>query len=89
MESFERAFELAEAHSMATSSYDAEADMGSSLPSPAIPGDNGYDLPPPGEQRTHILRTTLRKPEGDVDSLKSRKHRFSKRHSKGGLAAVF
>lgn len=40
-------------------------------------------------QRPEVLRKTLRKePTQDDDSLKSRK-RFSKRHSKNGLAAVF
>lgn len=34
-------------------------------------------------------RNTLRKEQGDTESLKGRKPRFSKRHSKSGLAAVF
>lgn len=40
-------------------------------------------------QRPEVVRKTLRKePTQDDDSLKGRK-RFSKRHSKNGLAAVF
>jgi 3-phosphoinositide dependent protein kinase-1 len=35
-------------------------------------------------------RTTLHKnPANDSDSMKGKKNRFSKRHSKNGLAAVF
>lgn len=33
-------------------------------------------------------RTTLHKPQGDNDSVKAKK-RFSRRHSKNGLSAVF
>lgn len=90
MENIERAFELAKIHNLAASYDPDDNDLGSSLASPVAPYAEGmHEYSQPGEQRQHHLRTTLRKPEGDNDSLKSRKHRFSKRHSKSGLAAVF
>lgn len=50
------------------------------------------DSPPPGENTSSPSgRHTLQKnpSNNDVDSLKGRSKRFSKRQSKNGLAAVF
>lgn len=50
------------------------------------------DSPPPGENTSSSSgRHTLQKnpSTNDVDSLKGRNKRFSKRQSKNGLAAVF
>lgn len=44
-------------------------------------------MPGPNIER-HAMRQTLRKNPDDSDAFKGRK-RFSKRHSKSGLAAVF
>ncbi|KAF7846552.1 hypothetical protein BT93_L4168 [Corymbia citriodora subsp. variegata] len=87
MECIERAKELAISQSLANS-YSADStygDLASSLSSPASASGDGGE---PGI-REHTGRNTLRKEQGDSDSLKGRKPRFSKRHSKNGLAAVF
>jgi 3-phosphoinositide dependent protein kinase-1 len=88
MDAIEKAKEFAISQSMANS-YSGDSafnDLGSQLSSPAstLGGDNtldGVNIPTAGGR--------LRKGEiGDQESLKGRK-RFSKRHSKNGLAAVF
>ncbi|KAH9825704.1 Serine/threonine-protein kinase PKH1 [Teratosphaeria destructans] len=94
LESLEQAREFAIAQSM-TSSYSGQSvldNLESSVSSPAdsIGGDAATPLP--GDR--HTLRQTLRKTTDGDDmgssggAFKGRK-RFSKRHSKSGLAAVF
>jgi 3-phosphoinositide dependent protein kinase-1 len=85
MDTIERAKELAISQSM-TNSYagdSAFSDLNSSITSPAatLGGDalDGVNIP---------TARHLRKNQDDTDSIKGRK-RFSKRHSKNGLAAVF
>ena len=86
MDAIERAREFAISQSMANS-YSGDSafnDLGSTLSSPTstLGGDNTLD-------GVNIPTARLRKGEmGDQESLKGRK-RFSKRHSKNGLAAVF
>ncbi|KAI5271341.1 Pkinase-domain-containing protein [Aureobasidium subglaciale] len=88
MDAIDRARDVALSQSMADS-YSGESqygDLASTMSSPtsASGGDGG------GEQQSlHSVRNTLRKDPGDNESVKSRKPRFSKRHSKSGLAAVF
>ncbi|KAI4729438.1 Pkinase-domain-containing protein [Aureobasidium sp. EXF-10728] len=88
MEAIDRAKDVALSQSIANS-YSGESqygDLASTMSSPtsASGGDGG------GEQQSiHSTRNTLRKEPGDNESVKSRKPRFSKRHSKSGLAAVF
>ncbi|KAI5209971.1 Pkinase-domain-containing protein [Aureobasidium subglaciale] len=88
MDAIDRAKDVALSQSMADS-YSGESqygDLASTMSSPtsASGGDGG------GEQQSiHSVRNTLRKDPGDNESVKSRKPRFSKRHSKSGLAAVF
>ncbi|KAH0122171.1 Pkinase-domain-containing protein, partial [Aureobasidium melanogenum] len=88
MEAISRAKDVALSQSIANS-YSGESqygDLASTMSSPtsASGGDGG------GEQQSiHSVRNTLRKEPGDNESVKSRKPRFSKRHSKSGLAAVF
>jgi 3-phosphoinositide dependent protein kinase-1 len=64
----------------------------SALNSPADSGggDAAMPLSGPSASERHAMRHTLRRntDDGDEKSLKGRK-RFSKRHSKSGLAAVF
>lgn len=62
----------------------------SSLSSPAdsLGGDAAMPMAGPSVGDRHHLRHTLRRNTDDGDSTKGRK-RFSKRHSKSGLAAVF
>lgn len=86
LDNIERAREIAISQSM-TNSYSGDSafnDLNSTLPSPAstLGGESAFDgvnIP---------TARHLRKEHGDSDSLKGRK-RFSKRHSKNGLAAVF
>ncbi|KEQ71697.1 Pkinase-domain-containing protein [Aureobasidium namibiae CBS 147.97] len=88
LEAIDRAKDVAQSQAMANS-YSGESqygDLASTMSSPtsASGGDGG------GEQQSiHSVRNTLRKDPGDNESVKSRKPRFSKRHSKSGLAAVF
>lgn len=49
------------------------------------PDSSTLDMDP---QPRREMRHTLRKDQ-DGESIKGRKNRFSKRHSKSGLAAVF
>lgn len=91
MESLERAKDIAISHSM-VNSYSGDSqynDLNSSMSSPASAsgGDGTSDLPI--GHTSHTGRNTLRKEQGDNESMNSRKPRFSKRHSKNGLAAVF
>ncbi|CAK1357191.1 unnamed protein product [Cercospora beticola] len=93
----EQAREVAIATSM-TNSYsgdsilnDLNATSAMSSPADSVGDDAVMPLggPSAGERHGHALRHTLRKNTDDDDrSLKGRK-RFSKRHSKSGLAAVF
>ncbi|KAF2840184.1 kinase-like protein [Patellaria atrata CBS 101060] len=86
LDSIERAKELAISQSM-TNSYSGDTnfnDLSSTLSSPAstLGGDAALDA-------VNIPTTRhLRKEQGDNESIKGRK-RFSKRHSKNGLSAVF
>lgn len=85
LDSIENAREYALSQSM-NSSYSADAalnDLGSSLSSPSstLGGDSALD----GVNIPTARHGHLRKDHGDSESLKGRK-RFSKRHSKNGLA---
>lgn len=86
IEKIEWAKELAISQSVATSfSADSQyTDMASAIPSPASTAGSeaNVDNMPPSHTRNVLRR------EGDTESLK-KKHRFSKRQSKSGLAAVF
>lgn len=88
MDCIERAKDVAMSQSIANSySGDPQyGDLASAISSPASAsgGDGGGE-----QQSVHSSRNTLRKEPGDNESVKSRKPRFSKRHSKSGLAAVF
>ncbi|EME82785.1 uncharacterized protein MYCFIDRAFT_164120 [Pseudocercospora fijiensis CIRAD86] len=92
MDAVEQAREVAIATSM-TNSYSGESMLNdfnaSTLSSPAdsLGGDAAMPLSGPSVNERYALRHTLRK-NTDEESLKGRK-RFSKRHSKSGLAAVF
>jgi 3-phosphoinositide dependent protein kinase-1 len=88
LEAIDRAKEVAQSQAIANS-YSGESqygDLASTMSSPtsASGGDGGGE-----PQSLHSGRNTLRKEQGDNESVKSRKPRFSKRHSKSGLAAVF
>lgn len=77
--------ELAVSHNIQTS-YSGDSvfnELGSSASSPV--STSATDA----TERPVHHRQTLKKEQGDGDSLKGRKHRFSKRQSKSGLAAVF
>lgn len=68
---------------------DAFRDLSSGFPSPANTLDHSSDMQsddrgPPSSSRNHLVKQQT----GDTESTKGRK-RFSKRHSKNGLAAVF
>lgn len=86
LDSIERAKEIAISQSM-TNSYSGDStfnDLSSTLSSPTstLGGDAAFD-------GVNIPTSRhLRKEHGDNESIKGRK-RFSKRHSKNGLAAVF
>lgn len=91
----EQAREVAIATSM-TDSYSGEnmlndlnetAGTAMNSPSDSVGGDAAMPLSGPSAGERHALRHTLRK-NTDDESLKGRR-RFSKRHSKSGLAAVF
>lgn len=75
-------------HSVANS-YSGDSqynDLGSSVSSPSSTvgaAEASVDRPASSHQGR------LRKEQGDSESVKGRKPRFSKRHSKSGLAAVF
>ncbi|KAJ9620225.1 serine/threonine protein kinase [Taxawa tesnikishii (nom. ined.)] len=88
MESINQAREIAMSLSVQNSySGDSQyADLGSGLSSPAstVGPDGGQE-----QAITHSGRHTLRKDPGDSESIRTKRSRFSKRHSKSGLAAVF
>lgn len=96
LEMIDRAKEVAISQSLANS-YSGESvynDLASGVSSPA--SASGADGGVEGMQGMQQLsessgRNTLRKEQqaGDAESLGARKPRFSKRHSKNGLAAVF
>jgi len=65
------------------------SESGYTEPTSSISSPTGTVLTDSTEVSSHHGRQTLRKDPGDNESLKSRKHRFSKRQSKSGLAAVF
>ena len=71
---------------------DLNATSALSSPSDSVGDDAVMPMsgPSAGERHGHALRHTLRRNNTDEDerSVKGRK-RFSKRHSKSGLAAVF
>lgn len=94
LESLEQARELAVAQSVANS-YSGNSvlnDYESSTNSPggnAVGDDAAGPMPGPNIER-HALRQTLRKnTTDDSETYKGTRKRFSKRHSKSGLAAVF
>ncbi|TKX21859.1 serine/threonine-protein kinase-like protein 8 [Elsinoe australis] len=85
MEKIDWAKELAASQSVANS-YSADSQysgLGSAIPTPNSAAASDLNL----DQTVHT-RGVLRR-DGDNESLRSRKNRFSKRHSKSGLAAVF
>ena len=88
----DRAKEIAISQSVANS-YSGESasynDLTSSVSSPASVNGGGDDQGGLSIYGGKDGRNTLRKEQGDTESLKGRKPRFSKRHSKSGLAAVF
>ena len=98
LDALEQARELALAVNAVGSSYSdnslfSDSNMNSAISSPidSTGGDGTMPMGGPGnsEQQRHNLRQTLRRAEdGSGDGFKGRK-RFSKRHSKSGLAAVF
>lgn len=89
LDALDQARELAiSIQSLASYSGDSMLTPTLSSPSDSIGGDMGAL---PGSSERHALRQTLRKgveEETSGSAFKGRK-RFSKRHSKGGLAAVF
>ncbi|KAK4504108.1 hypothetical protein PRZ48_005023 [Zasmidium cellare] len=95
LDAVEQAREFALATSM-SNSYSGDSMLNdlntSAMSSPAdsLGGDAAMPMSGPStSERSHNLRHTLRKnPADDESSLKGRK-RFSKRHSRSGLAAVF
>lgn len=95
LDAVEQAREFALATSM-SNSYSGDSMLNdlntSAMSSPAdsLGGDAAMPMSGPSTgERSHNLRHTLRKNTGDDESsLKGRK-RFSKRHSRSGLAAVF
>lgn len=87
----DRAREIAISQSVANS-YSSESaynDLASSVSSPASASGDGGDQGGQSIYGGKEGRNMLRKEQGDNESLKGRKPRFSKRHSKSGLAAVF
>lgn len=86
----ERAREFAYTQSL-TTTYTNDSTL-NELSSLSSPSDGGLDAPGDLSSSGSALgRSRLRKDEGnsDGDSLKGGRKRFSKRHSKNGLAAVF
>ncbi|KAI7978055.1 hypothetical protein EIK77_009595 [Talaromyces pinophilus] len=85
IDTLDRAKELAMSQQSSAYSGDEYRDLSSGFSSQANTLDHSSDL------QTEVqpaMRTTLQKNTGDNESLKGKK-RFSKRHSKNGLAAVF
>ncbi|KAJ5326965.1 uncharacterized protein N7506_010067 [Penicillium brevicompactum] len=89
LDALDRSREMATQHQNAGFSDDAYRDLSSGFPSPANTLDRTSDMQkddkgPPSSGRNHLVKHQAT----DSDSTKGRK-RFSKRHSKNGLAAVF
>ena len=97
LDALENARETAMAQSL-TGSYSGDSLLNavdssmSGSPADSLGGDAAMPMSgPSASERHHVMRHTLRRiptDDGDTGSTKSRK-RFSKRHSKSGLAAVF
>lgn len=93
LDALDNAKEIAMATSM-SGSYSGESflhavDSSVSSPADSLGGDAAMPMSGPSVgERHHVMRHTLRKQHTDDGSEKGRK-RFSKRHSKSGLAAVF
>lgn len=93
IEMLERAREFAYTQSL-TTTYPNDSTLSNTLnelSSLSSPSDGGLDAPGELSSGNALGRARLRKDEGnsDGDSLKGGRKRFSKRHSKNGLAAVF
>ncbi|CAI7619097.1 unnamed protein product [Penicillium palitans] len=89
LDALDRSREMASQQQSAGFSDDAFRDLSSGFPSPANTLDRSSDMQkddrgPPQSGRNHLVKQHT----GDAESTKGRK-RFSKRHSKNGLAAVF
>ncbi|KAJ5399047.1 hypothetical protein N7465_009536 [Penicillium sp. CMV-2018d] len=89
LDALDRSREMASQQQSAGFSDDAFRDLSSGFPSPANTLDRSSDMQkddrgPPSSGRNHLVKQQT----GDTESTKGRK-RFSKRHSKNGLAAVF
>ncbi|CRL17780.1 MAP Kinase Interacting Kinase [Penicillium camemberti] len=89
LDALDRSREMASQQQSAGFSDDAFRDLSSGFPSPANTLDRSSDMQkddrgPPPSGRNHLVKQHT----GDTESTKGRK-RFSKRHSKNGLAAVF
>ncbi|KGO64038.1 hypothetical protein PITC_012750 [Penicillium italicum] len=89
LDALDRSREMASQQQNAGFSDDAFRDLSSGFPSPANTLDRTSDMQkddrgPPSSSRNHLVKQQA----GDTESMKGRK-RFSKRHSKNGLAAVF
>lgn len=85
IDTLDRARELAISQQSSAYSGDEYRELSSGFSSQANTLDHSADL------QTEVqpsVRSTLQKNTGDNESLKGKK-RFSKRHSKNGLAAVF
>ncbi|KAJ5467675.1 hypothetical protein N7475_005427 [Penicillium sp. IBT 31633x] len=89
LDALDRSREMAAQQQSAGFSDDAFRDLSSGFPSPANTLDRTSDMQkddrsPPSSGRNHLVKQQAT----DTESTKGRK-RFSKRHSKNGLAAVF
>ncbi|KOS39821.1 hypothetical protein ACN38_g9331 [Penicillium nordicum] len=89
LDALDRSREMASQQQSAGFPDDAFRDLSSGFPSPANTLDHSSDMQsddrgPPSSSRNHLVKQQT----GDTESTKGRK-RFSKRHSKNGLAAVF
>jgi 3-phosphoinositide dependent protein kinase-1 len=96
MDTLARARELALTQQSLTGSYsgDSALDMSSSrISSPGGSsfggGDNGYFGSDTALDGVNIPSTSRLRKEEDAESLRKGRKRFSRRQSKGGLAAVF
>lgn len=87
IDSVEQAREIALTQSVSGESILNGINSGINSPADSLGGDAAMPLSGPSSG-AHSGRQTLRKEKDDSDGPKGRK-RFSKRHSKSGLAAVF
>ncbi|KAJ5551017.1 hypothetical protein N7535_001044 [Penicillium sp. DV-2018c] len=87
LDALDRSREMA-AQQSAGFADDAFRDLSSGFPSPANTLDRTSEMQKDDKGHPPSGRNHLIKPQGDNESTKGRK-RFSKRHSKNGLAAVF